>query len=161
LAAKLRITKTLNGFQQDFSTGFIVSNLQNPSISGTYPGATLRSDCFNFKADPVFPTRQAVVQDEASKPLVKPTKSAYLLDPVPNPANGSTHIGFVLDQNSHHSFIEVFEMATGKLQKRVGITIGKEGSLQIGLHSLPSGIYGCRLVSDGAVVDWKRISIVH
>jgi hypothetical protein len=143
------------------ATNFIVSNLNNPTLTNTYLGSTLRQDCFNFGAAPVFPTRQAVDVAEELKAKTEPAKSAYLLDPVPNPANRSTHIGFVLDPNAHNSFIELFEIATGKLQKRMGITIGKEGTLEIGLHALPSGIYGCRLVSDGALVDWKRISIVH
>jgi len=107
------------------------------------------------------PPGNTLTPDQLLAGWVSPTNWTSIRNDNTNPANGSTKIGFVLEQNSTQSFLEIFDIATGKIQKHIGITVGKEGTLEVGLHTLPSGIYGCRLVSDGAMVDLKRLSIVH
>ena len=144
----------------DNLSSLIISNLDNPIISGTYLNTTVNPDCFNFGSSIVFPTRKAVEDSTHIKTLAKERKT-YLGDPIPNPASLSTLLTFKLENEDGSAYVEVYNLSTGQILKKVGLIKGTSGSVEIGLSSFSSGIYGCRLIANGCQADVKRICVVH
>lgn len=60
-----------------------------------------------------------------------------------------------------NAYIEVYNLSSGQILKKVGLTKGTSGSVEIGLSSFSSGIYGCRLFANGSQADVKRLCVVH
>jgi len=115
--------------------------------------------CSNFGQVLVYPTRMALNPDSTLTGLRGQSskhKVGYLEQNIPNPASQTTVIPYFLTKDSKGGKLEVFELNTGRIVKSVGIPISGYGQLEFSLHSIPSGIYGYRLLAEGKALDWKR-----
>lgn len=129
---------------------------------GTLDPLDMDDACPNFGSVVVFPTRQAVVQDSGTTRIQeKKSSKGYLGQNIPNPASQSTTIDYELPAGARDGKIEVFDLATGRIVKTVGIATAGRGQVTLGLHAFPAGIFGYRLVSGGIPVDWKKMIITH
>jgi len=85
------------------------------------------------------------------------TAGSYLGQSFPNPVSGSATI--LLNGINSDMTLEVVDLA-GRVLQSVRIPAGS-ASVTVDASSLASGMYLCRLVSGGKILDVNKLQVVH
>jgi hypothetical protein len=83
---------------------------------------------------------------------------AFLLQNAPNPANVTTFISYSLPKTASHAQL-VLTDNSGKTVRT--ISLAKSGVVEINTAGLSSGIYHYSMVTDGKIIQTKRLEVVH
>lgn len=78
----------------------------------------------------------------------------------PNPARESTVIAYELPQNAPSSHILITD-AAGRELKRIRLTNGERGNIQVNTSTLAAGIYNYSLVIEGKITSSRKMTIVR
>ena len=90
--------------------------------------------------------------------MVKDKKDAKMEQNNPNPAKGSTSINFYIPLETVNAYIQIYNTMGGMVLK---LPIGTKGQneIYVDTYKLPNGIYIYSLVTDGRLIDTKRMII--
>lgn len=86
------------------------------------------------------------------------TNAAFIGQNTPNPASGTTTIPYAVPATVGHAHLIITD-ATGKTLRT--ITLAKSGIAEINTSGLSNGIYHYSLVTDGTVIQTKRLEVAH
>jgi hypothetical protein len=78
---------------------------------------------------------------------------------IPNPAQNSTRIDYVVGGNGTNGTVEVVEM-TGRLMGRYEVA-SPAGSLQLPLDNYAAGVYLVVLRENGKIVQQSKLSVIR
>jgi hypothetical protein len=96
--------------------------------------------------------------NDATKNSSSSTGENKLLQNIPNPADGSTVIGYVLRSDVSNAKIEIRNIS-GVLIK--SFSVAGTGSISVSTNELASGSYQYSLVIDGRTFDTKQMIITN
>ena len=117
-------------------------------------------DVFTSIVFPLLP-RPTTGKDLTAKANLMQVGEAILDQNIPNPATHTTTISFYLPASTQRGRLEVFELETGRLLKGFDIWQPGNGAIEFETRSLPSGIFGYRLIVDGQPAAHKKMVITH
>ena len=92
--------------------------------------------------------------------MVKDKKDARMEQNSPNPAKGSTVINCYIPSETVNAYIQIYNAMGGMVLK---LPIGTKGQneIHVDTYKLPNGIYIYSLVTDGRLIDTKRMIIAN
>ena len=92
--------------------------------------------------------------------MVKDKKDARMEQNTPNPAKGSTAINCYIPLETVNAYIQIYNTMGGMVLK---LPIGTKGQneIYVDTYKLPNGIYIYSLVTDGRLIDTKRMIIAN
>ena len=92
--------------------------------------------------------------------MVKDKKDARMEQNNPNPAKGSTAINCYIPLETVNAYIQIYNTMGGMVLK---LPIGTKGQneIYVDTYKLPNGIYIYSLVTDGRLIDTKRMIIAN
>jgi hypothetical protein len=95
--------------------------------------------------------------EERSRPGAQTLKSGFSI--TPNPANNL----ITIQSNEPLSGEMTVELttATGQVAKRVTNSVAEGSSANVDIHTLPAGIYYCRVLVNGQAVHTGKVIITH
>jgi len=88
------------------------------------------------------------------------TRSAYLMQNVPNPFSTKTTIRYYIPETSNNAKLMIFDMQ-GKLIKTYPVSNKKEGYTEINGGEMQPGMYMYSLIIDGKELDTKRMILTE
>ena len=87
------------------------------------------------------------------------SESTWLSQNQPNPSADVLSASYSISKDFSTAEIEVFSAITGQPLRKVKLS-GKSGSFALSMKQYPAGIYGYRLMVDGAVLSSKRMILL-
>ncbi len=143
-------------WQWDFGDN-LQSSEQNPAH--TYTAAGIYEVCLiagnEYAADTICKTLRVGTVVSATEP----TREAYQMTAVPNPANDYLTIAYSAPVEKAVMILQLIS-PVGAVINNV-ILPGMQGTRQLELSPLPAGLYYLRFMANGQVVAVQKISVIH